>query len=232
MRFRRKITNLPIPEPPKLVESKVTENEEDSADIDQKAEEAPEALPQISLNAKQQGDEPSEESTMVLMPKKLDGLGPTATDEIDFLPVVGDHLRTVPAFEELCEMQEHELACLQEFEVHSHFGKIKWIGPVDIRGMDIGSVVVFKQGGVSLYPDGHKPAWGEGLNSHCQVMLYDCWPKAYYEGRRVSQASLDKYAKRLEHFCIKHGLLFQKYENGFWEFELGSVLVEEDDRSF
>jgi len=220
-------------------EGKEGKDKDADQDLDEKAQEVDEitaggATKGDAEDKKCNGDDKphvtSDESTVKLANSVAVATahGHQANGKNGYLPSLemDGRMETIPPFHELLQMSEEELANVQDFEVHSHFGKIRWYEPVDLRGLCISSVVQFKQGSISLYPSG-KPEPGEGLNVHCIVMLFNCWPKSVMNGRMATEAKMASYSKRLEAFCEAHGLLFQKYENGFWEFEMDGETHEQ-----
>jgi len=212
-RFMKQIRPIAIPEPPKLVPNNEEEPEEKAGEVVEKVldlvEEDTKTPPSPSPNPEVGKDKE-----------------PWTDEKEDFRPTLntkpGDpSLETIPAWSEIQEMSSAQLANLKDFEVHSDYGKIKWNEPVDIRGLNIGEIVLFSKRAIKIYGNDkmNRPPWGTGLNVQCQVMLYDCWPKVRSDGR-PSTRKIESYRERLQKFCTKHKLVFQNYENGFWEFEI------------
>merc|ERR1719384_441131 len=99
-------------------------------------------------------------------------------------------------------MSQEELSALEGFEIRSMHGKVRWNSPVDIRGLDLDAIVTIKPGGINLYPNAkHKPIWGRGLHTNCQIMLFNCWPKGYDATRLPSKERSERFASKLEKFC-------------------------------
>ncbi len=85
---------------------------------------------------------------------------------------------TEPGFALLLGMSEDELAAVEGFAVENCFGKIKFLGPVDLRGFDFDLLVYISRGKVDLYPEDvvspeDKPRLGEGLNVPALVTFYN-----------------------------------------------------------
>ena len=67
--------------------------------------------------------------------------------------------------------QAHALMQVCNFAViRRGVGRVQWEEPVDVRGLDIASVVRLSKGSVEVYLDGaEKPEVGEGLNKPATV---------------------------------------------------------------
>ena len=104
------------------------------------------------------------------------------------------------------------------------YGKCKWKGEVDVRGMNLSDIVVFgkddsKKAYIKVYPDEKdKPDLGLGLNRPAEITLYDVF--ITIKGERVTQGpQVDKFRRRLQ---AVEGTSFVSYsaDEGEWVFEV------------
>jgi len=130
-----------------------------------------------------------------------------------------------PSISDLEAMSEADLAAVEDFKVERPgFGSVTWDGAVDVRGVDLDSVVVIEKKNVSVYDNAElnagKPKQGSKLNRSAVITLYDIFPK---NGQSSSIEAKNKMARRIEKATVKMGaeLLLYDAENGIWQFRVG-----------
>jgi nuclear pore complex protein Nup98-Nup96 len=130
-----------------------------------------------------------------------------------------------PSIAELEAMSEADLAAVTGFTVErSQYGSVAWDGAVDVRGVDIDSVVVIESKNVSVYDEaeerGEKPQQGSKLNRPAVITMYDVYPK---DGAESSAEAKYKLKRKIEKSTKKMGaeLLSFQSESGVWTFRVG-----------
>ena len=129
-----------------------------------------------------------------------------------------------PTLEQMERMFERSgdeaLAAIDNFSVSNEaFGRVKWLEPVDVRGLDLDKIVSFEQACLCLYPedqDIEPPETGEGLKKRAEVTLYGILPKK--SGADAKEKYREKIAKQTE----KAGAELVEYnpDTGIWKFIL------------
>ena len=129
-----------------------------------------------------------------------------------------------PSIEQMERMFERNgddaLAALDNFTVSNEtFGRVKWLEPVDVRGLDLDKIVSFEQACLCLYPedqDIEPPAEGEGLKKRAEVTLYGILPK------KSGDAAKHKYRDKIVKQTEKAGAELVEYnpDTGIWKFIL------------
>lgn len=119
-------------------------------------------------------------------------------------------------------MSEAELATVSNFCVSRHgYGSILWDGAVDVRNVDLNSVVRIREREVIVYEDeeenGTKPPVGSKLNRSALITLQKIFPK---EGKDATIEAKDKFMKKIEKQTKKMGAEFISYDpnEGVWKF--------------
>ena len=130
-----------------------------------------------------------------------------------------------PSIAELGAMSEADIAAVSGFKVERHgFGSVEWDGAVDVRGVDIDTVVVIESKNVSVYDKaeetGEKPEQGSKLNRPAVITMFDIFPK---EGAESSPEAKAKLRRKIEKSTKKMGaeLLSFEEESGVWKFRVG-----------
>jgi len=126
---------------------------------------------------------------------------------------------TSPSIKELGEMSEVELATVSNFVVERvGIGSVAWDGAVDIRGIDLDSIISIEERDISVYLEqeklGTKPSVGTKLNRPAVLTFHHVYPKG-----GGSQASLEgKFQEKLEKSTEAMGAEFIKYDSteGIW----------------
>lgn len=130
-----------------------------------------------------------------------------------------------PSISELESMSEADLAAVTGFKVErTNYGSVAWDGAVDVRGVDIDTVVEIESKNVSVYDEaeskGEKPQRGSKLNRPAVITMYNVYPKG---GAESSAEAKDKMRSKVEKSTKKMGaeLLSYDAENGVWTFRVG-----------
>ncbi len=117
------------------------------------------------------------------------------------------------------------LAYVANFTVRKEgIGSVRWLDPVDLRNLDIDSIVVLAQGSVDVYPDdSEKPPVGRGLNCPAVITLNGVYKMDKATGKPTKDPELvEKYSKKLKSICARDSAKFISYdgETGVWKFEV------------
>lgn len=122
---------------------------------------------------------------------------------------------TVPSMHELHAMPIERLQQLRGFRVgRIGYGEIRWLGDVDVLGLNLDDIVSINRGDVSLYPNGDKPDIGSGLNKPAAVVLEQVFPP---KGVRA-----DRFEKELHKFLSSVKAIPLEYngDSGRWSFSV------------
>ena len=129
-----------------------------------------------------------------------------------------------PTLEQMERMFERSgdeaLAAVDNFSVSNEaFGRVKWLEPVDVRGLDLDKIVSFEQACLCLYPedqDIEPPESGEGLKKRAEVTLYGILPK------KSGADAKEKYREKIVKQTEKAGAELVEYnpDTGIWKFIL------------
>ncbi|GBG62974.1 hypothetical protein CBR_g34675 [Chara braunii] len=133
---------------------------------------------------------------------------------------------------DLCELAAKErthpghTACVQDFVVGRRcFGSLKFLGPTDVRGLDLDDLVQFNEGEVLVYMNGgkKKPPVGKGLNKAAEVTLLNirCIEKTSEEVLKEGPA-VERFVKKLMEKTKEQGAEFIDYDRseGIWVFRV------------
>ena len=118
------------------------------------------------------------------------------------------------------EKGEKALAQIEDFVVtRKNFGSVRWLEPVDIRGLEIDRVVRIERGVIYVYHEDSgvpSPPPGEGLKKRAEVTLYECRPK------KEGDAARAKFEDRILKQTRRMGGELQEYDinTGVWRFTL------------
>ena len=104
-----------------------------------------------------------------------------------------------PSAETLSNMSEADLAAVPNFIVERiGYGSVAWDGAVDVRGIDLDSVVCIEAKAVEVYHKeeeiGSKPVIGTKLNRSAILTLHDVYPK---NGPDSSDIEKEKFERRI-----------------------------------
>lgn len=129
-----------------------------------------------------------------------------------------------PDLVDLARMSEADLSAVQNFEVGRRgFGRVKFLGPVDVRGVRINDIFVFNLKSLVVYPDdSQRPPAGQGFNRACLVTLENVFPvNRGTKERIVNPRVVAKFEQKLRD---RPGLQFVSYNStsGEWSFVVQS----------
>ena len=137
----------------------------------------------------------------------------------------GDGYSVSPSIEAMGQMSEADLAAVSNFVVSREgLGSIAWEGAVDVRGVDLDSVVQIKFRDVAVYDaeeeNGTKPPLGSKLNRPAVITMYDVFPKD--GGADATEEARSKFEKRISKSTKKMGaeLISYNAERGVWKFRV------------
>lgn len=141
----------------------------------------------------------------------------------DYLPyLTKDGFYTIPSSSELASKTMKELQSVEGFTVgREGFGEIKWIEPVDVRGLDLNIAVDIQRGEVAVFPE--RDAYQ--LDARARVTLKGMYKKDKKTGKVTQdKAQVAKYAAKLEVYCENNDLRFLEYDadEGEWVFEVSA----------
>lgn len=132
---------------------------------------------------------------------------------------------TIPAFSSLQKMAEKELMSVSNFTVKKDgVGSVQFQTPVDVRALDIDSIIEFAPQAITVYPDETvKPPVGRGLNTRAIITLENCYPTDPRTNRHTKEPSaIEQFTRRLRRKCTRYNSKFLSYDNknGEWTFEV------------
>jgi len=129
-----------------------------------------------------------------------------------------------PTLEQMERMLERggqdALAAIDNFSISNEtFGRVKWLEPVDVRGLDLNKIVLFEQACLCLYPEDRgvaPPEEGQGLKKRAEVTLYGILPK------KSGDAAKARYEEKIRKQTEKAGAELIEYnaDTGIWKFSL------------
>ena len=125
---------------------------------------------------------------------------PTRPKNGSYLPTLSKFgYVTTPSLSELASKSEADLAALTGFTIaREGYGSIAWEGRVDVRGINLDSIVSIERQDISVYDDqeaaGTKPAVGEKLNGPAVLTLFKIFPKG---GATATAEAKEKFLKKL-----------------------------------
>ncbi|KAK2078505.1 hypothetical protein QBZ16_003345 [Prototheca wickerhamii] len=148
---------------------------------------------------------------------------------------------TTPSASELASLAREDpgaLAALPEFVVGRRgLGSVRWLEPVDVRGLDLDAIVSISRGSVEVYLEGpDKPPVGTGLNRPAEVTMLRVHKMDRATGQPTADpAALDAFARKLRRVSAEQGARFVSYDakTGTWRFQVEHFsrygLVDSDD---
>jgi hypothetical protein len=105
-----------------------------------------------------------------------------------------------PDLAELATMTDDQLAQVPFFEVGRRgYGKAKFLGVVDVRGVRINDIFIFRHKSLAVYPDeSQKPPVGEGFNRPAMITLEHVFPQKRGTKERITNPhAIAKYEQKL-----------------------------------
>lgn len=122
-----------------------------------------------------------------------------------------------PSIELLSKLSEEELASIESFSIqkvndkNENVAKIKWIGKVDLRGLDLDAIVnIADDGEIAMYENSKKPAFNTELNASAIISLYKI---PCSEGEDQSVKLREKLAKCCASYSYVQDLDYDADEN-------------------
>lgn len=133
-----------------------------------------------------------------------------------------------PDLVDLSVMSDDELSHVPNFEVGRRgYGRIKFLSPVDVRGVKVNDIFVFKHKGVVVYPDDTtRPPVGQGFNVPAMITLENVFPQKRGTKERITNPhTVAKYEQKLRE---KQGCTFVSYNtsSGEWSFTVPSFSID------
>ncbi len=133
-----------------------------------------------------------------------------------------------PSMSQLIAMAQDDpesLSRVANFTVgRTGYGSVRWIDPVDIRGLDLDSIVTLARGSIDVYPDADvKPPVGQSLNCPAIITMSKVFKIDKATGEPTKDAEVvEKYTRKLKRVCADQGAKFISYdgETGEWRFEV------------
>mmetsp|Transcript_6149 Transcript_6149/g.8673 ORF Transcript_6149/g.8673 Transcript_6149/m.8673 type:complete len:930 (-) Transcript_6149:35-2824(-) len=119
---------------------------------------------------------------------------------------------TSPPMEQIQTFSHEQLSSVKNFSIiHTNYGKIEWLEPVDLRNQNLDSAVVIDRNTVAVYDEmaeEDKPPIGQYLNKQAKVTLnVPLRPGAKFEDQK----------KKLENWANRRGVQFIDY-NAYGEY--------------
>jgi nuclear pore complex protein Nup98-Nup96 len=150
---------------------------------------------------------------------------------------------TEPSLTQLAAMARDDPSSLSEvanFTVGRRgVGAIRWLDPVDVRGLDLDTIVNLSRGSVEVYLDEEaKPEVGQGLNRPAEVTMLKVFKIDKESGKPTQYPeAVERFTRKLKKVAAEQGARFVMYDggNGTWKFEVehfskyGLVGEESDD---
>ena len=135
---------------------------------------------------------------------------------------------TVPGIKQLQRMRDEELTTVQRFVIgREDTGEIMFLKPVDLRGVNLDSLIEIEKGKILMYPERvveggaatAKPPPGEGLNNPAMLTFRRMIVK-----QKGDAKALAKFRQKLIDHAAKIGAVFVHYdaEIGTWMMKVES----------
>lgn len=103
-------------------------------------------------------------------------------------------------------------------------GSLKFLGEVDIRGLDLESIIQFNEGEVIVYLDDKKrPPVGQGLNRPAEITLRNVKCISKVTGKQYTDGPhVQRFEKKLVEKTAEIGAEFVSYDphQGEWKFQV------------
>ena len=132
-----------------------------------------------------------------------------------------------PSMKQLAAMamdDPESLAYVANFTVRREgVGSVRWLDPVDIRNLNVDSIVTLANGSIDVYHDeATKPPVGHGLNRPALITMLNIFKTDAATGKPTRDPELvEKFSRRLKSTCAKQSARFISYDGdtGVWKFE-------------
>jgi nuclear pore complex protein Nup98-Nup96 len=118
-----------------------------------------------------------------------------------------------------------ELSKISNFTVgRKDVGFIRWIEPVDIRGINLDDIISLATGSVEVYPESSdKPPVGEGLNKPAVITLLKIFKIDEATKKPTKDPEkIEKFVRKIKKNSGEQGAQFISYdvETGIWKFSV------------
>lgn len=127
---------------------------------------------------------------------------------------------TIPHASELAVRTMTELQHVENFAIGRHgFGKVEWVEPVDIRGLNLDECVDISLGSVSVLPQME----ASQLDAAAVITLEQMMPKMKKIAKDSDRTELyERFSKKLQRYCETSGTEFISYdaESHTWKFRV------------
>ncbi|KAL4425557.1 hypothetical protein ABPG75_009573 [Micractinium tetrahymenae] len=135
---------------------------------------------------------------------------------------------TEPSLQQLAAIARDDPACLGEvanFCVGRRgVGSVRWLEPVDVRGLDLDATVQLSKGSIEVYLDeANKPEVGHGLNRPAEVTMLRIHKLDKDSGKPTADPeAIDRFTRKLKKVTAEQGARFVSYDppSGTWKFEV------------
>jgi len=125
---------------------------------------------------------------------------------------------------ELVLMSDIALERVRDFSIeHPGCGRIDWLEPVDLRGIDLDQVIRLEQGLAEVYDRCPVPPRGQKLNGPARVSLYGIHETDRDTGLPLRDEAIQRrYEEGIRRATAKQGaeLVNYDYTSGVWTFQV------------
>lgn len=163
-----------------------------------------------------------------LSPQTTGGKSPMR-DIVSVLPVLErEEYFIEPSMTQLTAMAQEDidsLSSVANFTVGKEgVGSVRWLDPVDIRGLELDSIITLAKGSIDVYPEASvKPPVGQSLNCPAVVTMLKVFKIDKATGKPTKDPeAVEKYMRKLKRVCAEQGAKFISYDGvtGEWKFEV------------
>lgn len=112
-----------------------------------------------------------------------------------------------PDLKEIILFSEKNLSEIENFQISNEFGKILFLGKIDIRDCELEKIFIIKKKEIEIYPKNiffegiNKPPFGKKFNKKA-ILTYKNYLKYPKKGL------CDKKRKKLKFFCMYNNIMF------------------------
>lgn len=92
------------------------------------------------------------------------------------LPNPPENCKISPMFRELEKMTYVELKAVENFEIWNKHGRVVFLEPVDLIGVDLTQAIKIYPGVIYVYEDVQKPEPGTKLLKQAKLTIFNCRP--------------------------------------------------------
>lgn len=135
---------------------------------------------------------------------------------------------TEPSLTQLAAMARDDpdsLAEVAQFTVGKRgVGSVRWLDPVDVRGINIDEIVELARGSVEVYLEGSdKPDVGSGLNKSAEITMLKIFKTDTSTGKPTQDPeAVERFTRKLKKIAAEQSARFISYDgaSGTWKFEV------------